>query len=269
MNGKTDMEQISEKTKRLNKIYWGKFGFRILVLTGVVWISFARPRELMVLEGMNFFRHFSVLHLLWLLWAWYMLEKLLPLKQRKPKGCLKYRKDEFRGTKEYENWLAEGMPSDSAFRQKFQKERNWYSKGAWLVFGAWMLGAVAIFLLQRYGILGNRELLIGSLLFYIGDLVCILLWCPFRDILMKNQCCTKCRIYNWDTLMLILPILFIPGFFSYSLLIGALGVVGSWEVSHLRHPERFYSSSNACLQCGNCQGELGCIKLQKIRLRRS
>lgn len=256
------MEHVSEKTKQLYHIYWVRFGFRILVCAGVVWIALTRPEELTVLEGMNFFRHFSVLHLLWLLWAWYMLEKLLPRRNRKPRGYMKYQRAEFQATPEYAAWVAEGKPREDAsvFWQGYRNERKQYGKGAWLVFAAWVLGAAGIGILQGTGILGVRELLIGSALFYVGDMVCILLWCPFRDIFMKNRCCTQCRIYNWDTLMLIVPILYIRGFFSYSLLLGAILVVGIWEMTHLRHPERFYSASNACLQCGNCTGEPGCIR---------
>ena len=134
--------------------------------------------------------------------------------------------------------------------------------GAAWVFAAWIAAALAMYLLQKHQILGTREFLIGSALFYVGDLVCLLIWCPFRDIFMKTRCCTQCRIYNWDVLMLIVPILFVRGFFSYSLLLPALAVVGTWEWNYRRHPERFLPSSNACLQCRNCQGEIGCVRLR-------
>lgn len=262
------MKGIPENIKKQYYRNWVKFGFRILVLFGVVWVAVACPEELTVLEGMNFFQHCSVLHLLWLMWAWYMLEKLLPLRSQKPIGCRKHRKEEFQPTKEYQAWVAAGKPRDetSIFWQRFCKERREYGRGAWLVLGSWLLAAVGIGLLRRCGFLGSRELLVASALIYVGDLVCLLIWCPFRDILMKNRCCTKCRVYNWDTLMLLVPILFIPGFFSYSLLFGALLVVGEWEVSHLRHPERFYSVSNAALQCRSCRGAIGCSRLQIIKL---
>lgn len=266
-----EMKNIPEKIKKQYRNYWVKFGFRVLVLLVTVWIAVFRPEELTVLEGMNFFRHFSVLHLLWLLWAWYMLEKLLPSRNRRPKGCRKHRKEEFQPTKEYEDWVAEGKPKGqtSLFWQEFCQERKQYGKGAGMVLGGWALAAIGILILRQCGVLGSRELLIGSTLFYVGDLVCILIWCPFRDVFMKNRCCTKCRIYNWDTGMLILPVLYIPGFFSYSLLVGALMVVGSWELAHLWHPERFYSVSNAALQCRNCGGELGCSSLQIIKLNKN
>lgn len=259
------MKDIPEHVRKQNRRYWMKFGFRILILLLTIWIVIFHPEELTVLEGMNFFRHCSVLHLLWLLWAWYMLEKIIPLSELVPKGSRKYRQHEFQPTRECQSWLAEGKSRsrNSAFWQTLDKERKQYGRGAALVFIAWVLAAAGILILKCYGILGSGELLLGTALFYVGDLVCILIWCPFRDIFMKNQCCTKCRIYNWDTGMLILPLLYIPGFFSYSLLLGAVVVIGSWEWSHMHHPERFYSVSNTSLQCRNCNGEAGCRRLYK------
>lgn len=243
------MTKDSEELRKRYRYYWVKFGFRILVLASVTILAILCPEELNVLEGMNFFQHVSFLHIVWTLWAWYMIEKLLPL-PNVPKGSVKYRGAEFQPVAGYE-------------AAAFQKERRKYARGAWKVLGAWILAAAAIFLLKKLHILGNRELLLLSALFYVGDLVCILIWCPFRDVWMKNRCCTQCRIYNWDTLMLILPIAFIPGFYSYSLLGGALLVVGCWELSHLLHPERFYALTNARLQCGNCKGELGCARFRE------
>lgn len=244
-----------EKTKRLYKRYWIKFAMRILVLSGVIAVCMACPEELKMLRGMGFFQHFSVFHILWGLWAWYMLEKLIPCKRIKPRGCMKYMKSEFKATKEYLH------PSED-WKEHLRIQRKKADKGAGIVLLAWIAVAVVIWILRRRLILEDRELLIASALFYVGDLVCILIWCPFRDVLMKNRCCTQCRIYNWDTMMLILPIVFIPGFFSYSLLFLALLVVGIWEITYWVHPERFLPVSNANLQCQGCQGELGCVRLR-------
>lgn len=265
------MKKVSEEIRKQYRLYWVKFGFRILVLTAVTGLVIFYPEELNVLEGMHFFQHVSFLHIVWALWAWYMVEKLLPL-QNTSRGSKKYRRSEFQPAKEYEAWLecrqnrkpeSERMAGREDFGIAFQQERRKYARGAGRVLGAWILAALVIFLLKRSHILGNRELLLLSALFYVGDLVCILIWCPFRDVLMKNRCCTQCRIYNWDTLMLILPVAFVPGFYSYSLLGGALLVVGCWEIAHVFHPERFYALTNASLQCRNCKGELGCARYRK------
>lgn len=246
---------FSEKTRQLYKRYWIKFAMRILVLSGVTAVSLLYPEELKMLRGKGFFQHFSVFHMLWGLWAWYMLEKLLPCKRIKPRGCMKYMESEFEATQEY-------LHSSADWQEKVRIQKRKADRGAGIVLLAWVAVAVVLGILRRNLILGDRELLIASALFYVGDLVCILIWCPFRDVLMKNRCCTQCRIYNWDTMMLILPIVFIPGFFSYSLLFLALLVVGIWEITYRVHPERFLSVSNANLQCQNCRGELGCVRLR-------
>lgn len=277
------------RIQKMYKRYFVKFWFRIIILAAVIIILMIRPEETEVLEGMKFFQHFSVLHILWMLWLWYMLEKLLPLKNWKPKGCMKYRKTEFQPSSDYESWaksLQEGTKAieeepeekqrnkgkervegekhrkNQEFYQAYKKQRKWYNKGALIVLICWLLVAIIISILRYLDILSNPLLLIGSCLFYIGDVVCILFWCPFREVLMKNRCCTQCRIYNWDTMMLILPIVFIPGFYSYSLFLLALINVGIWEITGLVHPERYCPISNANLQCMNCKGELGCARLQ-------
>lgn len=258
------MEELPQMIKQRYRRYWIQFAFRLGVLAAVLWIAFRYPEELEMLEGMTFFRHFSVLHLLWGLWVWYILKKFLPLKERMPRGCRKYRRQEFIPTDAYRLWKEqpENTEEHEEFLRQYRKERRANDVGAAWVFAAWIAAALAMYLLQKHQILGTREFLIGSALFYVGDLVCLLIWCPFRDIFMKTRCCTQCRIYNWDVLMLIVPILFVRGFFSYSLLLPALAVVGTWEWNYRRHPERFLPSSNACLQCRNCQGEIGCVRLR-------
>lgn len=262
------INRCSKRVQNMYKQYLAKFWFRIIIVILMIGTTIIWPEQLEVLEGMKFFQHLSVLHILWLLWLFYMLEKLLPFKKRKPKGCMKYRKSEFQPTKEYAAWQSDLQTGNignesQEFRQAYQKQQKWYNRGAWVVLICWAAAAVIIYVLHALDILNNQLLLTGSCLFYIGDLVCILFWCPFRDVLMKNRCCTQCRIYNWDTMMLILPIVFIPGFYSYSLFLLALVNVGVWEVTRIVHPERYYPISNANLQCMNCEGELGCAKCRR------
>ena len=66
------------------------------------------------------------------------------------------------------------------------------------------------------GVLDRANLFMISVLFYVCDLICVLIWCPFR-LIMKNRCCTTCRIFNWDHLMMFSPLIFLDGFFTRSL----------------------------------------------------
>lgn len=91
------------------------------------------------------------------------------------------------------------------------------------------------------------------LLVNVGDYVCVLFWCPFRKFFLKNKCCTTCRITNWDRLMKFWVLLFIPHIMSYLLFTLGLLIFLHWEYVLMKHPERFYASTNEQLRCYHCQ----------------
>lgn len=121
---------------------------------------------------------------------------------------------------------------------------------------AWILLNVAIGKLYFLTIIDKGILLLISLAYSVCDMICILFFCPFQTWFMKNKCCTTCRIYNWDFAMMFTPFVFIPNFYTWSLLFVSLGLLAYWELSVYRHPERFLESSNDCLSCKNCQEKL-------------
>lgn len=100
----------------------------------------------------------------------------------------------------------------------------------------------------------------------VMDAVCITLWCPYRNWLVKNKCCNNCRIFNWGFIMAALPLMAIPSFWSYSIVVVCLAIFFQWEYLHWQHPERFYEISNANLQCGNCPGKTGLCRKDSRRL---
>ena len=59
----------------------------------------------------------------------------------------------------------------------------------------WLMAAGAVVLILVLGVFYYRGILNASLLFlisvafYVCDLICVLIWCPFR-LIMKNRCCT-------------------------------------------------------------------------------
>lgn len=97
-------------------------------------------------------------------------------------------------------------------------------------------------------------------LYSVCDVICILFFCPFQVLWMKNRCCTTCRIYNWDFLMMCTPIAVIPCFYTLSLTVVAAALVIRWESAYRRHPERFFESGNEALRCGQCQEQLCAYK---------
>ena len=77
---------------------------------------------------------------------------------------------------------------------------------------------------------------------------------------MKNKCCTTCRIYNWDYIMMFTPLLFLvakPGpILHYILIALALVILIIWEITYKIHPERFTENTNENLTCKNCKEKL-------------
>lgn len=139
-------------------------------------------------------------------------------------------------------------------------------KGVWLTALVWLGLNGTIGGLYFAHIIDRGILLLISLAYSVCDMVCILFFCPFETWFLHNKCCGTCRIYNWDYAMMFTPLLFIPGFFSWSLCALGLALLLEWEFIHWRHPERFYEETNQCLKCANCKEKLCTHKKQLIKL---
>ena len=120
----------------------------------------------------------------------------------------------------------------------------------WMCFNA-IFGALYV-----VDIIAEKELILLSVFFYLSDLICVVIWCPFQSFFMKNKCCVNCRIFNWGHFMMCTPLLFIRNFFTWSLFFTSLIVMLRWEITLLKHPERFWEGSNATLKCTNCQDKI-------------
>ena len=66
-------------------------------------------------------------------------------------------------------------------------------------------------------------------------------------------------------MMMFIPMIFVRGFFSYSLLAMALAIWLIWELCVLIYPERFWEKSNAALKCSECTDKLCTQYCQKLR----
>ncbi len=128
----------------------------------------------------------------------------------------------------------------------------------------WLVPSAGVAALYFTGVIGRGFLLLLTLFLAVLDVVCILFFCPFQTWILKNRCCTTCRIYNWDYAMMLTPLLFVPSFYTYTLYGAALALLIQWEVEHYRHPERFYAETNACLDCSHCEERL-CTHKRQLR----
>ena len=69
-----------EPMSRVRKIYFARLVGRCVVLLIAVALWLFRRESFNVLNGMNFFRGFSIFHLLWILWLIDMFCQLVPVK---------------------------------------------------------------------------------------------------------------------------------------------------------------------------------------------
>ena len=204
-----------------------------------------------ILEGFSFFHKLSWLHVLWVIWMLDMLFQLIPVKHI-ALGSHKVFKLRFRPVLERIN--LEGLKHYILTT----------TRSAYKVMILWIALISALGVLWHFHILRDAHLFLISVLFYVCDLICVLIWCPFR-LIMKNKCCTTCRIFNWDHMMMFTPMIFVRGFFSYSLLAMALAIWLIWELCVLIYPERFWEKSNAALKCSECTDKLCTQYCQKLR----
>ena len=237
---------------KTRKIYFARLVVRCIIFILCIWAWLVKPDIYFVLNGMNFFKTLSPLHLLWAIWVVDMFIQIVPIKNKVPVGSQKLFANHFRPIRDKIN--------HEALRSYIVAT----TKAAYKVFILWCLLIVGIGLLYYWGIIDKIALFMISVLFYVCDLICVLIWCPFR-LIMKNRCCTTCRIFNWDHLMMFSPLIFTNGFFTSSLLIMSVIAWLVWELCVIMYPERFWDHSNAALQCSECTDKLCTQYCQKLR----
>ena len=235
----------------MRKNYILRFVGRVAVLLAAVAVYILHPQSFSILDGMNFFREFSILHLLWGLLVLDMVLQMIPSRRFIALGSQKQFARHFRS--------APRTPDREAMNG-FVKTSN---RSAAVILALWIALVLILGGLYLLGILDRGIMVLISTVFYVCDLICVLFWCPFRVIFMKNRCCTTCRIFNWDHLMMFLHLLFVPGFFTLSLGIASVVVFAVWEVTFYRHPERFWDRSNRALRCISCTDVLCNRRLAK------
>jgi len=243
---------MREPMSKMRKNYLVRLVLRSLIFVAFVLLFIFKPEFFSVLEGGRFFTEISPLHLLWVLWMFDMLCQLVPVWKKLPVGSGKLFRGRFRPFKETVNYPALRNHIIAATR------------AAYKVFFLWVGLLAVIAALYYTRVIGKEILFLISVCFYVCDLICVLIWCPFR-LIMKNRCCTTCRIFNWDHLMMMSPMIFMGGFYSVSLSLVAVAAFLAWELCIRMYPERFWEQSNAALQCCECTDKLCTQYCRKLR----
>ena len=237
---------------RTRKIYIARLVGRCLVFVICTLLYLFHPESFAVLNGFQFFKTLSPLHLLWIIWVMDMFLQIIPIKNKLPLGSQKLFANHFKPIREKVNY--------EALRHYIVST----TKAAYKVFLLWCLLIAAIGALYYTGVLDKANLFMISVLFYVCDLICVLIWCPFR-LILKNRCCTTCRIFNWDHLMMFSPLVFMGGFYAVSLVAMAAVAWLVWELCVMMYPERFWDHSNEALKCSECTDKLCTQYCHKLR----
>ena len=232
----------SRRISPMRRQYILRLVFRCAVLAAGLLLWLCAPGAFDILSGWNFFAAPSLWHVLWAIWVVSMLAQLIPFPHGVPLGSQKLFKRRFVPA---EHWDVQAL-------RAYLRGKN---RRALLTMALWCAMLATVGALRLCGIIADRELLLLTLLFYVGDLVCVLIFCPFR-LLMGGRCCTVCRIYNWDHFFMFSPLLLSRGFFGLSLAALSVVTILAWEITLLRHPERFWEGSNRALRCGACADKL-------------
>ena len=236
---------MKHKISKISILHYYKMIFRsLLFMAALILYIVNRIRA----GSMGIMEKIPMDGLLLFIWTVFVIEMILRFFPSKweSMGCQKQFVCNYRPTE------AEGEPRLLAGRTTLMIGLGWIA----------MNGAVG--LCYGFGWIDQGILFLLALAYSVCDMICILFFCPFQTWFMKNKCCGSCRIYNWDYAMMFTPLVFIPGWYTWSLLGLALLLLIVWEVLAYRHPERFSEATNQSLACSQCPEKL-CHHKKQLR----
>ncbi|MDD2215829.1 MAG: hypothetical protein PHE41_04570 [Eubacteriales bacterium] len=234
------------------KIYIIKLVFRITVFFTVLYIYLF---HFYLFEVFLDFRlgHFTVLNVIWAILMLGMVIQMVPED--------KYNRITMGSRKQFARTYI--PPKDGYDKTALYEYTLRNNIKSWIVLLVWLTFNGIFALLYLMNIIGSEELILLSMFFYVADLICVIFWCPFQSFIMKNRCCINCRIFNWGHFMMYTPLLFIKGFYTWSLFFLSILVLVRWEITYAYHPYRFWEGSNLNLRCENCKDKMCKIKKPK------
>ena len=248
INGK--IYRITDRINRkpLRKTYMVRFVIRCIIYVISLILYIVRPAQLepaIDTDWLAPFRSITFVHIVWVIWVIDMVMQLIPLQKHIPIGSQKNFKIHFRP-------ILEKLKD----KEVIIRHIKLLTARAYKVFVLWAALIAAIGLAYHFELLKPLHLYLFAVTFYVCDLICVLFWCPFRVFIMKNKCCTTCRIFNWDHLMMFSPMLFLRSIFAWSLILLAIIVWAIWEITAIMYPERFIMHTNSRLKCSECTDRL-------------
>lgn len=236
------------KLSKTSTMHYSKLVFRSCLMLWAVF-TFIKYKRLHTVSFKSAApEYWPILAFVWIVFMVEMIFRLLP-SSIESMGCQKQFKRNYIPTKNADN-------ENPAWGDK----TTIYAALSWIGLN----GIIAV--LYFTGVIRDGLLFIIALFYSVSDMICILFFCPFQSWIMKNRCCTVCRIYNWDYFMMFTPLLFIKSWYTWSLVGASLIILIRWELTAYLHPERFSEKCNANLKCENCKEKLCHHKTQLHRL---
>lgn len=156
----------------------------------------------------------------------------------------------------------ESMGCDKLFAKNYNPreerlpQKSSPNQGLVLTLILWVLLNSVFGVLYLTDVINTGAMILLCCIYGVCDYICILFYCPFQSLLMKNRCCVTCRIFEWDYAMLFTPLIFVEGIWFRSLFILSLLLTAKWEITYHMHPERFLEETNQNLSCANCTEQL-------------
>lgn len=233
------------KTKMMNR-YLVKLFIRVFIFVTVLGIYITHKEMLYHMMTWSVFMGITPVHVVWVIFMVMMLRHIFPI-GRFSMALGKAEPEQYQEISGYSKLELYEFVQDQNIK-------------AWKVMLVWLFLNGIIGFLYLMQVLDEADLFMITVFFFLCDYICILFFCPFQSLIMKNKCCVNCRIYDWGHFMMFTPMLFIRNFFSWSLFFTSCVVLIHWEVIYAKYPERFYSGSNKTLQCANCKDKTCQIK---------
>ena len=228
---------------------------RLVLLIIAVTLFIASPTTLDLIEQFSISDGVTFIDVVFIIILLDMLRKLNP-KARIAIGSRKQYRRYYKPAPE--------MSNESQTKEIERTIRSQHKFEILPVIAAWLLlNTLIALVLFHFGWLTPQICLLWTLVYFASDMICVVVWCPFQTLLMRNRCCTTCRIFNWDAIMAVTPLVFAPCPFSWILISIALIVLIRWEVTALSNPEQFDERSNATLSCACCTDKL-CVLRRPI-----
>jgi len=221
-------------------------GYKKLIVEGLAVViaglfAIYRPDLLVSLFAYPLLVFLKVYHVLWLATIYILVKRMIPgLNKKMSLGKIFAR-----------NFVGTGEDTDRK-RMGFQKSKRKADSGALRSAMYWILLLLVMWMWRVAGILPDVWLYIVVLFFIFMDQFCITVFCPFQW-LMRNKCCSTCRINNWGYCMAFSPLIFVATFWTYSIIFLSIVNLFIWEYLYYKHPERFSEIYNARLMCKNCE----------------